>query len=72
MWRVPGSFGPAPGKRNERDRADVPLDLEVLTVGRISIDLYCGQLGDGWHAATSFSKAVGGSPTNVAIAAARS
>ena len=46
-------------------------DLELLTVGRISIDLYCGQLGAGWHEATSFNKAVGGSPTNVAIAAAR-
>ncbi len=49
----------------------MPSDLKVLTVGRISIDLYCGQLGADWHAATSFSKAVGGSPTNVAIAAAR-
>ncbi len=46
-------------------------DLEVLTVGRISIDLYCGQLGAGWHEATAFAKAIGGSPTNVAIAAAR-
>jgi 5-dehydro-2-deoxygluconokinase len=46
-------------------------DLELLTVGRISIDLYCDQLGADWHAAQSFSKAVGGSPTNVAIAAAR-
>lgn len=46
-------------------------DLELLTVGRISIDLYCGQLGAGWHEATAFAKAVGGSPTNVAIAAAR-
>src|SRR5437868_1033700 len=46
-------------------------DLELLTVGRISIDLYCGQLGAGWHEARSFMKAVGGSPTNVAIAAAR-
>ena len=46
-------------------------DLDVLTVGRISIDLYCDQVGAGWHAARSFSKAVGGSPTNVAIAAAR-
>jgi 5-dehydro-2-deoxygluconokinase len=45
--------------------------LDLLTVGRISIDLYCGQLGAGWHEAVSFSKAVGGSPTNVAIAAAR-
>jgi 5-dehydro-2-deoxygluconokinase len=46
-------------------------DLELLTVGRISIDLYCGQLGADWHEATAFAKAVGGSPTNVAIAAAR-
>ncbi len=46
-------------------------ELELLTVGRISIDLYCDQVGADWHAARSFSKAVGGSPTNVAIAAAR-
>ncbi len=46
-------------------------DLELLTVGRISIDLYCGQLGAGWREAQTFAKAVGGSPTNVAIAAAR-
>ncbi|MGI8713044.1 MAG: 5-dehydro-2-deoxygluconokinase [Solirubrobacteraceae bacterium] len=45
--------------------------LELLTVGRISIDLYCGEPGAGWMQATTFSKAVGGSPTNVAIAAAR-
>ncbi len=45
--------------------------FEILTVGRISIDLYCGQLGANWHTAKSFEKAVGGSPTNVAIAAAR-
>jgi 5-dehydro-2-deoxygluconokinase len=47
------------------------MDLELLTVGRISIDLYCDQLGADWHAARTFQKAVGGSPTNVAIAAAR-
>jgi 5-dehydro-2-deoxygluconokinase len=46
-------------------------DLELLTVGRISIDLYCDQVGADWEAAQTFSKAVGGSPTNVAIAAAR-
>ena len=46
-------------------------DLDLLTVGRISIDLYCDQVGADWHAAESFSKAVGGSATNVAIAAAR-
>ena len=46
-------------------------DLDLLTVGRISIDLYCDQVGADWDAAETFSKAVGGSPTNVAIAAAR-
>ena len=46
-------------------------NLELLTVGRISIDLYCDQVGADWHAARSFSKAIGGSPTNVAVAAAR-
>ena len=46
-------------------------DLELLTVGRISVDLYCEELGADLHAACSFQKAVGGSPTNVAIAAAR-
>jgi len=46
-------------------------EIELLTVGRISIDLYCGELGAGWHEAQTFTRAVGGSPTNVAIAAAR-
>ena len=46
-------------------------DLQLLTVGRISIDLYCDQVGAGWVEARSFSKAIGGSPTNVAVAAAR-
>jgi len=46
-------------------------DLELLTVGRISIDLYCEQTGADWDAAETFSKAIGGSATNVAVAAAR-
>lgn len=45
--------------------------LELVSIGRISLDLYCDQVGADWHAARTFSKAVGGSPTNVAIAAAR-
>jgi 5-dehydro-2-deoxygluconokinase len=53
-----------------RDPSSTP-GLELLTMGRISIDLYCDQLGAGWREAESFMKAVGGSPTNVAIAAAR-
>jgi len=46
-------------------------DLELLTVGRIGVDLYCDQVGAGWPQARSFSRAIGGSPTNVAVAAAR-
>ncbi|MBV9415964.1 MAG: hypothetical protein JO363_13365, partial [Solirubrobacterales bacterium] len=58
-------------RRTRRDDGAMASDLELLTVGRISIDLYCDQVGADWHAARSFSKAVGGSPTNVAIATAR-
>lgn len=44
--------------------------LEVLTVGRISVDLYPEQ--DGPLAGVStFAKSLGGSPTNVAVGAAR-
>lgn len=46
-------------------------DLQLLTVGRVNLDLYAQQVGvpfvdvDGWDAM------VGGSPTNVALAATR-
>lgn len=45
--------------------------LEVLTVGRVSVDLYPMQSGVPLARVTSFSRSIGGSPTNVAIAAAR-
>ncbi len=46
-------------------------NLEVLTMGRSSIDLYPEQTGVPLSGVTSFHKAIGGSPTNVAVAAAR-
>jgi 5-dehydro-2-deoxygluconokinase len=46
-------------------------DLELLTVGRVSVDLYADELGAGWNEVSRFTKSVGGSPTNVAVAAAR-
>lgn len=46
-------------------------DPELLTVGRVSVDLYAEQSGVGFAGVTSFAKSVGGSPTNVAVAAAR-
>lgn len=48
-----------------------PLPLELVTIGRISVDLYGQERGAGWNEVRTFAKAVGGSATNVAIAAAR-
>jgi 5-dehydro-2-deoxygluconokinase len=45
--------------------------LEVLTVGRIGVDLYAEQVGVPFAEARTFAKSIGGSPTNVAVAAAR-
>jgi 5-dehydro-2-deoxygluconokinase len=47
------------------------MSLEVITMGRISVDLYPEQVGVPLAEVTSFAKGLGGSPTNVAVAAAR-
>ena len=46
-------------------------ELELLTIGRVSIDLYAEQLGVPLADVKTFAKSIGGSPTNVAVAAAR-
>ena len=46
-------------------------DLELLTVGRVSTDLYAEQLGVGVERVETFRKSIGGTATNVAVAAAR-
>jgi 5-dehydro-2-deoxygluconokinase len=45
--------------------------LELLTIGRVSVDLYAEQLGVPLAEVQKFAKSIGGSPTNVAVAAAR-
>jgi 5-dehydro-2-deoxygluconokinase len=45
--------------------------LDVLTMGRIGVDVYPLQTGVSLREVTSFGKYLGGSPTNVAVAAAR-
>ncbi len=45
--------------------------LDVITIGRSSVDLYGAQVGGRLEDMTSFSKAVGGCPTNIAIGTAR-
>jgi 5-dehydro-2-deoxygluconokinase len=44
---------------------------EVLTMGRVSVDLYPEQIGVPLADVRTFRKMLGGSPTNVAVAAAR-
>ncbi len=45
--------------------------FEVLTMGRCGVDVYPEQVGVPLEGVTSFAKFLGGSPTNVAVAAAR-
>src|SRR4051794_24328105 len=45
--------------------------LEVLTMGRVGVDLYPTEVGVHLEDVTMFTKTLGGSPTNVAVAAAR-
>jgi 5-dehydro-2-deoxygluconokinase len=45
--------------------------LDVITIGRSSVDLYGAQVGGRLEDMMSFSKAVGGCPTNIAIGTAR-
>ncbi|MBB2921256.1 5-dehydro-2-deoxygluconokinase [Cellulomonas cellasea] len=46
-------------------------ELEVLTIGRSGVDLYPLQIGRGLEDVETFGKFLGGSATNVAVAAAR-
>jgi 5-dehydro-2-deoxygluconokinase len=45
--------------------------LDVITIGRSSVDLYGAQIGGRLEDMTSFRKYIGGSPTNIAAGAAR-
>src|SRR5690349_23210586 len=45
--------------------------LDVITVGRCSVDLYGQQIGSRLQDITSFAKSVGGCPANIAIGTAR-
>ncbi len=48
-----------------------PRPFEVLTMGRVGVDVYPHQTGMSLEDVESFGKYLGGSPTNVAVAAAR-
>ena len=48
-----------------------PKALDVVTIGRSSVDLYGAQIGGRLEDMGSFRKSIGGSPTNIACGAAR-
>ena len=45
--------------------------LELITIGRSSVDLYGTQVGGRLEDMRSFEKYIGGSPTNIAVGASR-
>ncbi|HVL97353.1 MAG TPA: 5-dehydro-2-deoxygluconokinase [Solirubrobacteraceae bacterium] len=45
--------------------------FDLITMGRVGVDLYPEQVGVPLAEVTTFAKSLGGSPTNVAVAAAR-
>lgn len=45
--------------------------LDVITIGRSSVDLYGQQIGSRLEDVASFAKSVGGCPANIAIGSAR-
>ena len=48
-----------------------PDPLDVITIGRSSVDLYGEQIGGRLEDMASFAKYIGGSPTNIAAGSAR-
>jgi len=54
-----------------RDTVDAQASLDVITIGRASVDLYGQQIGSRLEDITSFAKSVGGCPANIAVGTAR-
>ncbi|MEO9337752.1 5-dehydro-2-deoxygluconokinase [Mesorhizobium sp. SB112] len=50
---------------------DAATPLDVITIGRASVDLYGQQVGTRLEDVASFAKSVGGCPANIAIGTAR-
>ena len=51
--------------------AEANKPFDVVTIGRVGVDIYPQQIGVGLEEVTSFGKFLGGSATNVAVAAAK-
>ena len=47
------------------------MTVDLITVGRVSMDLFARDIGAAFHDITEFESGVGGSPVNIAIGASR-
>ena len=47
------------------------MNVDLITVGRVSLDLFARDIGADFHDITAFETGVGGSPVNIAIGASR-
>lgn len=59
------------GADRSRSREDNLASLDLITIGRSSVDLYGAQVGGRLEDMASFNKYIGGSPTNIAAGTAR-
>ncbi len=53
------------------EAVDAKASLDVITIGRASVDLYGQQIGSRLEDIASFAKSVGGCPANIAVGTAR-
>ena len=63
--------GQTGGSRRVPRRHRVMRPLDIISIGRSSVDLYGGQIGGRLEDMRTFQKYIGGSPTNTAAGAAR-
>ncbi len=62
MWRIECRAFP---------RLQAEAELDVITIGRSSVDIYGQQIGARLEDTVSFARSVGGCPANIAIGTAR-
>ncbi|MDQ0318578.1 5-dehydro-2-deoxygluconokinase [Pararhizobium capsulatum DSM 1112] len=55
----------------ESHEASAEKRLDIITIGRASVDLYGQQIGTRLEDVASFAKSVGGCPTNISVGTAR-
>src|SRR5262249_33115674 len=60
-----------PAGTDRRGRCSVTTPFDLITMGRVSVDLYPEQIGVRLKDVGTFAKSLGGSATNVSVAAAK-